>query len=110
MNHLKPILAAVGFVSSVALAQTATADVTGLAGWLELLKSGGPLTFAVIAGWVAWRKDSEAKESQRETVEMAKKTQNEMITMVSSLTGAITLLEATLDDLKDAVKDLKGKD
>lgn len=79
-------------------------DLPGLVGQLVvLIKTGGPLTLAVLAGIWAIRKDREKEEVQKRAVDAAKANYDQMVALVASQTAAMVKMEATVGALKDVI-------
>lgn len=97
----------------------------------ELIKQGGSLGIAAIAGWWALRKDKEAKQTTDARVEDAKaaaekrvqeareadaramatalKSNEQMMALVTSMTNASVKMEAAVEGLTEAVKAFERK-
>lgn len=70
---------------------------------LELLRAGGPLAVAVLAGWWALRKDKEAKEARTAHEAAMQATFEQMVALTTAQTAAQVKLEGTIAVLKDLV-------
>jgi hypothetical protein len=75
---------------------------------VDFLRAGGPLAVAVLAGYWALKKDSEARRA-REAHEAAMKANFEqMVAVATAQATAQTKLETTIGILKDLIVSLKG--
>lgn len=76
----------------------------GLVGQLvDVLKAGGPLALAVLAGIWAVKKDREKNTVQEQAITAAKAAYDQMVTLVASQTAALVKMEATVAALKDVI-------
>lgn len=71
--------------------------------FVNLLKAGGPLALAVLAGWWGFRKDREKNDVQDRATVAAKASYDQMVTLVAAQTTALVKMEATIGALKDVI-------
>jgi hypothetical protein len=100
--------------STVALAQS-TAPVhaggaaSGFQDFVDLLKSGGPLSVAVLAGWFAYKKDQEKNDAVAAAQSQMKEMYEKVLTLATAQTAATTQMAGAVVALKEAVVALGAK-
>lgn len=102
MNRL--LLLPLVVATAATTGEVAEGSIPGLVGeMVALLKAGGPLALAVLAGIWAVKKDREKEAVQAQAAVAAKSVYEQMVTLVAAQTMALVKMEATIGALKDVI-------